>query len=98
MIVRIVKMTFRTEETDKFQQIFEKRKLQIRASEGCQFLELYRDKNQDNIFFTYSYWENEDALNAYRHSDLFKLVWPETKSLFEKPAEAWSVEKLVSLE
>ena len=98
MIVRIVKMSFQPTHTKKFEAIFQDKKEQIRNVEGCKFLELYRDIKEENIYFTYSYWENEEALNNYRHSELFKKVWPETKALFNKPAEAWSVEKLVSLE
>ena len=91
-------MSFQPTHTKKFEAIFQDKKEQIRNVEGCKFLELYKDIKEENIYFTYSYWENEVALNNYRHSELFKKVWPETKTLFNKPAEAWSVEKLVSLE
>ena len=97
MLVRIVKMTFEPSETEAFQEIFERNKEKIRGFEGCNFLELYRDKNRDNIFFTYSYWENEDALDNYRHSDLFTEVWSETKKMFSGKPEAWSVLKVHSL-
>lgn len=98
MLVRIVKMTFDPNEVENFQEIFQNKKKLIRNQPGCNFLELYRDKNQQNIFFTYSYWENEAALDAYRHSKLFKEVWADTKKLFSDKPEAWSVEKMVSLE
>jgi len=35
-------------------------------------------------------WESEEALNAYRKSELFGSVWPKTKACFANPAEAWS--------
>jgi len=94
MFVRIVKMEFKEENVALFQEIFNQNKYKIRAFEGCSFLELY----QDNIFFTYSYWEDEIHLNRYRHSELFKAVWGKTKVLFDTKPEAWSVDKLVSLE
>jgi hypothetical protein len=31
------------------------------------FLELYQDKNNKSIFFTYSYWETENDLENYRN-------------------------------
>lgn len=97
MFVRIVKMTFKEENITLFQQVFDQNKNKIRGFEGCSFLELYQDKNDPNIFFTYSYWEDEIRLNTYRHSELFKAVWSKTKVLFDKKPEAWSVDKIHSL-
>lgn len=97
MLVRFVKMTFEPGEIHNFQELFDKNKTRIRHFEGCEFLELYRDINNTNIFFTYSYWSTEEALEAYRKSPLFKEVWSETKKLFSARPEAWSVTKEVSL-
>ena len=71
MLVRIVKLTFKKENISSFEQIFEATKQDIRNFEGCTFLELYRDNENPKIFFTYSYWENENALENYRNSDFF---------------------------
>lgn len=98
MFVRIVKMSFAEENIDTFLENFHKNKNDIRNFDGCRFLELYRDKNNPNIFFTYSYWEKESDLENYRHSELFKNVWAKTKPLFNDKPQAWSVDKLVSLE
>ena len=76
---------------------FEEKKQSIKDREGCEFLELYRDKNNPNIFFTYSYWKSEGSLENYRHSDSFKGVWSKTKALFNAKPEAWSVDKLISM-
>lgn len=97
MFVRIVKLSFKPSKVNEFLNIFDLNKTQIRNFDGCQFLELYQDKTQDNIFFTYSYWNNEQDLHNYRHSDLFISVWTEIKQLFNNKPEAWSVDKLVSL-
>ena len=91
MIKRIVKLTFQPEKVDEFLVNFEKNKLKIRNFEGCHHLELWQDTHQSNIFFTYSYWENEDSLNTYRQSKLFKNVWKKTKILFADKPEAWSI-------
>ncbi len=98
MFVRIVKMGFDPEKIETFLADFEIQKSKIRGFEGCLFLELYRDKNNTNQFFTYSYWRDEEALENYRTSDLFKGVWANTKIHFNQKPEAWSVDKLVSLE
>ena len=97
MFVRIVKMTFNPEKIDLFLEIFDINKEKIRNSKGCSLLELYRNKTNTNIFFTYSYWETEDDLENYRNSDLFKIVWSKTKELFNSKPKAWSVEKTYSL-
>ncbi len=56
MFVRIVKMSFHSKHIDEFQEMFDEKKELIRNSEGCQLLELYQDKTNPEIFFTYSYW------------------------------------------
>jgi quinol monooxygenase YgiN len=97
MFTRIVKMVFEAQHIPAFLNNFEEVKEKIRAYEGCKFLELYQDKNQENIFFTYSKWQDENALEKYRNSELFKEVWGVTKPLFLEKAEAWSVDTLVHL-
>ena len=96
MFVRIVKMNFEPSEIENFRELFNTNKEKIKGFEGCNFLELYQDKNNKNIFFTYSYWENEEALENYRTSALFREVWSNTKKMFSAKAEAWSVDKLWS--
>ncbi|MEO6348740.1 MAG: antibiotic biosynthesis monooxygenase family protein [Aquaticitalea sp.] len=98
MFVRIVKMSFEPSKIEQFLANFEAKKQQIRNFEGCEFLELYRDKETSNIFFTYSFWNSEGDLEIYRQSELFQEVWAETKLLFNGKPEAWSVDKIYSLE
>lgn len=97
MFVRIVKMGFHEENVDTFLSIFDDKKEIIRNNKGCQLLELYRDKTNPTIFFTYSYWKTEQDLENYRNSELFENVWVQTKALFNIKPEAWSVDKTVSL-
>ena len=97
MFVRIVKMSFDSKLINRFLELFEFHKNCIRNFEGCEFLELYQDKENPNIFFTYSYWKSEKDLENYRQSNLFKKVWSETKKLFNDKPLAWSVDKVVSL-
>ena len=87
MLVRIVKMRFQEDKIEAFLENFE----------GNRLLELYQDKNDLRIFFTYSYWEKESDLENYRKSELFGKVWKFTKALFSDKPEAWSVDKLESL-
>jgi len=91
MIRRVVKMSFHKEKIDEFISNFEANKERIRNFPGCQHLELWNDIKDENIFFTYSHWDSEEALNAYRHSELFQGVWKITKVLFNAKPEAWSL-------
>lgn len=97
MFVRIVKMSFHKENIPKFLENFNLIKEKIRNAPGNRLLELYQDKQNPEIFFTYSYWETENDLENYRNSELFYDVWQFTKKLFKDKPEAWSMDKLVSL-
>ena len=92
MIKRIVKMTFREAEVDRFLHIFDQSSPRIRSFPGCHHLELWRCTGPSPVFFTYSYWDDETALERYRHSELFRQTWKQTKALFGERPEAWSVE------
>jgi quinol monooxygenase YgiN len=92
---RIVKMTFRPEEVDVFLTLFAEQSPKIRARPGCLHLELWRSRDPDNVLFTYSLWESEADLNAYRHSELFGDTWKRTKALFAEGPAAWSVDTVV---
>lgn len=96
MLKRIVKMTFHEEAVPDFLEIFEEVEPHIRAREGCHHLELWRSKNKPNVLFTYSFWENESALEAYRNSPFFEKTWRKTKALFSERAEAWSLETVAN--
>ncbi|GAB4335608.1 MAG: antibiotic biosynthesis monooxygenase [Flammeovirgaceae bacterium] len=97
MLIRIVRMTFQTEKVQDFLEIFENSKEKIRAFEGCQHLELLQDKNAPNVFMTYSYWNDENALEKYRQSELFQTTWNRTKALFSDKPMAFSAHSLIKL-
>lgn len=97
MITRIVKMQFRTGETEDFLRFFDTVKEAIRGREGCLELKLLRDIQDQDIVFTYSKWRAEEDLESYRHSELFKDTWKKTKIRFSDRAKAWSTQELHSL-
>lgn len=93
MIKRIVKLTFQPDKIPDFLTIFEESKSKIRHFEGCSHLELWQAKAPANVFFTYSHWEDEMALDNYRQSEFFKATWAKTKLLFADRPQAWSVQE-----
>jgi (4S)-4-hydroxy-5-phosphonooxypentane-2,3-dione isomerase len=97
MIIRIVKMTFQTERVNDFLALFELVKIGIRSFEGCQQLELWHDKKDERIFFTYSIWNSQDDLDQYRFSELFKNTWATAQKSFAEKPEVHSIERLVTI-
>ncbi len=90
MITRIVQLNFQEHLVNQFLTMFETTGPKIRAFSGCQSVELVQDIYRPYVFFTVSKWDNEESLDAYRQSDLFKATWKDTKALFSLPAHAWS--------
>ena len=91
MINRIVKIRFTEHFSPKFEQIFIDTKPYILKQKGCVSVTLLKNIHQKNEYFTYSLWENEDDLNNYRNTALFKSVWKELKHNFSIKPEAWSL-------
>ena len=85
-------MHFRPEGCDTFLEIFRNSKSLIAASDGCKYLELLRDKDDPCRFMTLSHWDDEASLEKYRQSELFRKTWSAAKVLFDKKAEAWTLE------
>jgi quinol monooxygenase YgiN len=94
MIKRIVKMSFMPGRIEEFKQIYFSSQSKIAASEGCIGVDLLQDKEDPGIFFTFSLWENETQLNAYRESELFISVWNAVKILFNARPEAWTTHQV----
>jgi quinol monooxygenase YgiN len=92
MLIRIVRMTFREGQTEAFLSIFSQSKENIRQFPGCLHLELWQDIHQPYIYSTYSHWESEAALNAYRQSELFTATWAQTKVLFSDKPQVFSMQ------
>ncbi len=89
-LIRIVRLTLQPEQVSAFREMFREVKGKIRASAGCLHLELLVDAVYPNIVTTYSVWEDEQALNAYRDSNLFQQTWKKTKPMFAAPPLAFS--------
>ncbi len=97
MVTRIVKMSFMPEKAEEFKQLFEQYKMQIANAEGCLSLRMMQERGT-TIFFTYSEWKSEEYLEQYRRSDLFALVWSQTKTFFNDKPQAWTNEVLFKSE
>lgn len=92
MIKRVVKMTYKPEMAESFLAIYQQNWEKIKSFPGCQHVELLRDRQNPAVFFTYSWWNSDEDLNAYRDSELFAMVWGSVKPMFAERAMAWSVD------
>ena len=59
MLKRIVKLSIQSKKKKQFIELFEENQHLISSFDGCIRVELVQDINANNIFFTYSLWENE---------------------------------------
>lgn len=91
MILRLVKMHFRAEETANFLAYFDTIKHKIESTPGILNLKIYQDDKDPNVIFTHSTWLNKSSLDSYRKSEIFGIVWPKTKVLFASEPMAWSL-------
>ena len=92
MIKRIVLMELLPGTENRFIDIFETVKHEIRSHSGCLGLELLRSSGKgENSLFTISLWQSADDLETYRASALFQKTWAEVKPLFSSRAQAWTL-------
>ncbi|CAI8393855.1 MAG: Uncharacterised protein [Flavobacteriales bacterium UBA4585] len=96
MIVRIVQLpiTPGSENGQKFEALFQEYKTAILGTVGCERIQLLA---ADTCYFTYSWWDSETDLNAYRDSATFGVVWPKTKALFSGKPLAWTCNSLENM-
>lgn len=90
-------MSFKEDRVDEFRENFMKHKDEIMNFEGCDLLDLLKVKNEENVYMTYSYWDDEESLDNYRNSELFKRVWTPTKEMFSQKPEAWTMERVLGI-
>jgi len=83
-------MQFHNDKLNEFFLLFDKINNKISSFEGCHGMRLIQDESDPCILFTYSVWEDSEALDKYRNSDLFLKTWPIVKLLFSRKPEAWS--------
>ena len=84
-------MDFNPEKVEEFCDFFHENKERIVSFPGCLSLHLHRDAALEHVFYTLSVWESEEALEAYRNSDLFNGLWSFAKARFAGKPLAYSL-------
>jgi heme oxygenase (mycobilin-producing) len=90
-IIRIVRLSFEPAHVDAFLAIYQEKKSAILAFEGCRHLQLKRDYDCPNVYYTYSYWDSNLNLENYRASEFFGQTWSQTKILFNNKPQAFTL-------
>jgi quinol monooxygenase YgiN len=91
MVTRIVKLQFHPDKAEEFLQYFEESKHKVNHFEGCKGMKLMASETEPGLFFTYSQWDSEEALENYRNSNTFKGLWSQIKPHFKEKALAWTL-------
>lgn len=94
--VRIVRMVFRSDEIQNFEQIFHNSEPKIKKFPNCFGVRLFQDASDPRVFYTYSLWKEPEDLERYRQSELFKDTWSKTKPLFEEKPMAFTLKQAIS--
>ena len=94
MIIKIVKLIIEKEKVDEFQLFFKKSKLSISNFNVNNYVVLIKETEERNIFFSCSYWKNEEMFENYRNSNFFQGLWKNTKTYFSGKSKAWSINKI----
>jgi len=90
MIVRIVELSIQEDKIAIAKNLLADVAPKVRNSPGCTHLRILMDIHDSGHVTTYSHWNSEADLNAYRKSEVFKSFWSQIKPLFAVPAKAWS--------
>lgn len=91
MIVRIVHMFFHPNALHEILPLIQRQIRAVEAFPGCIAVKLFRDTNNPDHLCTISIWEDQGALEDYRHSSQFVEVWSVLKRHFAKPPQAYSL-------
>ncbi len=89
-VIRIVRMHIAPDHIDQVRETFREIKHSVRNFPGCHYVALWEDVAQPGHIMTYSIWESEAHLEAYRRSDVFRRNWTLLKCHFAGPPEAWT--------
>ncbi|ACF14489.1 Antibiotic biosynthesis monooxygenase [Chloroherpeton thalassium ATCC 35110] len=94
MIIRLVKMSFQPQESTRFLSLYKQVHPKILSFPGCVSVELLHEVHDEHAYTTYSLWQNNDALEAYRQSDFFKATWTEVRKMLRSKTLAISYRKV----
>lgn len=94
MILRVVKMNVDEEKRDAFELFMKNLREEKLKLAGCLHFDYFHEKNNKNIFYSYTIWESEKYLKQYKKTDLFIEVVSTLKKLCTEEPKAWTIENV----
>lgn len=94
MILRVVKMKVESKKIEAFELFMNNLHDEKLKLSGCLHFDFFHEKENNNIYYAYTIWENEKYFKQYKKSDLFKEVVTTLKSLCIEEPKAWTIENV----
>ncbi len=94
MILRIVKMELNETKIELFEHFMDNLKEEKLKQDGCLHHDIFCDKDNSMMFFSYTIWATEKHLKKYKKTELFKEVTRTIRTLCVKEPIAWTVENV----
>ena len=95
MIKRVVRLTLKDDASiNAFQEIYRSRNPFTKGVKGCREVKVLKDVDHDDVYYTFSIWDSNEDLEAYRQSNYFAETWPMVKAQLAKRAEAFSMTEI----
>ena len=94
MITRIIKISIDKEKQESFTKFINPLHDKFMQIDGCTQFEVFREKEENRIYFIYTIWKNEAKLNKFRKSDFNKSFWNKLNELAESSPQVWTVENI----
>ncbi len=94
MILRVVKMELIEKKVELFELFMKNLKDEKLKQEGCLHHDIFCDKDNSLIYFSYTIWATEKYLKKYKKTELFKEVTRTIRTLCFKEPIAWTVENV----
>lgn len=94
MILRIVKMEVDDTRIDFFENFMNNLSEEKLTLEGCLHHDFFCEKDNRNMYYSYTIWQSEKFLNKYKKTDLFKEVTRTLRHICIKEPIAWTVENV----
>lgn len=87
-------MTVKEQYIDSFRKRVPVISNEVRRVSGCMHNDIFRDRNNDNIFYSYTIWSSEEDIERYLKSMYYKEIWGDIWDYFKKEPMAWKIDNM----
>ncbi len=94
MILRVVKLKVDPRKMEAFQLFMENLHDEKLRLNGCLHFDFFNERQNPNIFYSYTIWEHEKFLKQYKKTDLFKEVVQTLRELCIDEPQAWTIQNV----